>query len=113
MTSASEPSSLGEVDYALFDADQHDYEARDCLTRHLEKRHRHAVRWAEVDGQMQLLLNDRRVLTVHNPTFDPMGVPGCFEVYFRAENHEDFADLGATDMRKALRDNQRALTCPV
>jgi len=94
---ASEPSM--DVDYALFDADQHYYEASDCLTRHLEKRYRNTVRWADVGGQAHILINDRRLLTVPNPTFDPMGVPGSFETYFRAENHagRSMAEMAAME----------------
>jgi predicted TIM-barrel fold metal-dependent hydrolase len=88
MTSTATKSADPEIDYALFDADQHYYEARDCLTRHLEKRYRNTVRWADIGGQAQILLNDRRLLTVPNPIFDPMGAPGSFETYFRSENHD-------------------------
>ena len=76
------------VDYSLFDADQHYYEAEDALTRHLDPAFRHAVRWIEVEGRRTMLVNDKLLTVVPNPTYDPVGVPGSLRVYFRGENAE-------------------------
>jgi predicted TIM-barrel fold metal-dependent hydrolase len=75
-----------DVDYGLYDADEHYYEAEDALTRHLDKTHRRLVRWADIEGRRSLIVNDRLVTVVPNPTYDPVGVPGSLERYFRAEN---------------------------
>ena len=77
-----------DVTYGLSDADQHYYEAEDAVTRHLPKEHRSVVRWVEVDGRRLVLVGDRLLSIVPNPTYDPVGVPGSLEVYFRAQNHE-------------------------
>ncbi len=74
------------VDYRLFDADEHYYEAEDALTRHLPREHRRLVRWADIEGRRTLVVNDRLLTVVPNPTYDPVGVPGSLEVYFRSEN---------------------------
>src|SRR3954464_858367 len=74
------------IDYALFDADEHYYEAEDALTRHLDRPHRGLVRWADVEGRRTLIVNGRLVTVVPNPTYDPVGVPGPLDGYFRAEN---------------------------
>jgi predicted TIM-barrel fold metal-dependent hydrolase len=84
MDTAIEPN----VDYGLFDADQHYYEAPDCLTRHLDPKYRSVVKWADVGGRATLLINAKQLTVVPNPTYDPVGVPGSLEVYFRAENHD-------------------------
>jgi predicted TIM-barrel fold metal-dependent hydrolase len=76
------------IDYALCDADEHYYEAEDALTRYLDPKYRRAVRWIEMGGRKTLLINDRLVTVVPNPTYDPVGVPGSIETYFRAQNHE-------------------------
>lgn len=76
------------VDYGLYDADQHYYEPQDCLTRHLDPKHRRVVKWIEVDGRTSLLINAKQLTVVPNPTYDPVGAPGSMEMYFRAENHE-------------------------
>jgi predicted TIM-barrel fold metal-dependent hydrolase len=74
------------VDYGLYDADEHYYEAEDALTRHLPRQYRHAVRWADIEGRRTLLVNGKLVTVVPNPTYDPVGVPGSLERYFRAAN---------------------------
>jgi predicted TIM-barrel fold metal-dependent hydrolase len=81
-----------DVDYALCDADQHYYEPQDCLTRHLDKRHKSLLKWANIDGRTTLLIHGRQLTVVPNPTYDPVGAPGSLEIYFRAENH-DAAEL--------------------
>jgi predicted TIM-barrel fold metal-dependent hydrolase len=77
-----------DIDYGLYDADEHYYEAEDALTRHLERAHRRLVRWADIEGRRTLIVNDRLLTVVPNPTYDPVGVPGSLERYFRAENIE-------------------------
>src|SRR5215208_5491718 len=88
-----DPSHTGDaadpdVDYAIYDADQHYYEPKDCLTRHLDKRFKSIVKWADVDGRITVLINAKQLTVVPNPTYDPVGAPGSLEVYFRAENHD-------------------------
>lgn len=79
------------VDYGLYDADEHYYESEDALTRHLDPQFRGVVKWIEMSGRRTLLVNDRLVTVVPNPTYDPVGVPGSLEPYFRAENVEGTA----------------------
>jgi predicted TIM-barrel fold metal-dependent hydrolase len=74
------------VSWSLFDADQHYYEAEDAFTRHLEAAHRGAIRWAEIDGRKKLLVGDRLLRMVSNPTFDPVAKPGMLADYYRAKN---------------------------
>ena len=82
---------LPDVDYALYDADEHYYEAEDAVTRHLDPAFRHLVRWVDIEGRRTLLVNDKLVTVVPNPSYDPVGVPGSLEVYYRAQNHEGVA----------------------
>src|SRR5438105_13541303 len=74
------------IDFEIYDADEHYYEAEDALTRHLERQFRHLVRWADIEGRRTLVVNGKLVTVVPNPTYDPVGVPGSPERYFRAEN---------------------------
>jgi hypothetical protein len=82
------PSADPNVDFALYDADEHYYEPHDCLTRHLDQKHKSVVKWAEIGGRTSLIINAKQLTVVPNPTYDPVGVPGSMEVYFRAENHD-------------------------
>jgi predicted TIM-barrel fold metal-dependent hydrolase len=76
------------VDYALCDADQHYYEAPDCLTRYLDKKYRSVVRWIQFEGRTSVLIHGKQLTVVPNPTYNPVGRPGSLETYFRAENYE-------------------------
>src|SRR5579859_544932 len=75
-----------DAPWPLYDADQHYYEAEDAFSRHLEKAHRSAIRWVELDGRKRLLIGDRLFRMVANPTFDPVAKPGMLADYYRAKN---------------------------
>lgn len=79
------------VDYGLYDADEHYYESEDALTRHLDPQFGGVVKWIEMSGRRTLLVNDRLLTVVPNPTYDPVGVPGSLEPFFRADNAEGTA----------------------
>jgi predicted TIM-barrel fold metal-dependent hydrolase len=74
------------VDYGLYDADEHYYEAEDALTRHLAPAFKGLVKWVDIGHRRTMLIGDRLVTVVPNPTYDPVGVPGSLETYFRSEN---------------------------
>ncbi len=83
-------------DFAMFDADQHYYEATDAFTRHLDPRWTaRTMQWAEVRGKQRLLVGGRINRFIPNPTFDPIATPGALTDYFRAKD-------GVTDMRSAM-----------
>lgn len=108
-----------DVTYGLSDADQHYYEHTDAVTRHLPKSHKHAIHWIDIDGRKTLLVNNKLLTLIPNPTYDPVGQPGSLESYFRAQNHEgkeirDIVKMGPIpveardrDARVRLLDKQR------
>src|SRR5437763_13021028 len=79
-------SAVTVTPWPLYDVDQHYYEAEDAFGRHLEKAHRSAIRWVEIDGRKRLLVGDRLWRMVSNPTFDPVAKPGMLADYYRAKN---------------------------
>jgi predicted TIM-barrel fold metal-dependent hydrolase len=81
-------TTTSDLGFGIFDADEHYYEPVDALTRHLPKHLRRAVKWADVEGRQTMILNNKLVTVVPNPTYDPVGAPGSIETYFRAENHD-------------------------
>lgn len=88
------------MDFGIFDADQHYYEAEDCLTRHASKRMQamKAVRWiTEADGKRRRLVIDERITgVIGNPTFDPVARPGAFhETLKRLQAGEDRTNSAA------------------
>ncbi len=72
------------VDYPVFDADNHYYEALDAFTRHLDpKTGPRTVQWAEIDGRQYHVVGGKVSHAVVNPTFDPIAKPGALHQFFR------------------------------
>ncbi|MCU1452446.1 MAG: amidohydrolase [Acidimicrobiales bacterium] len=81
---------MATVDFDVFDADNHYYEATDAFTRHLDPRFaKRAMQWAEVDGKRRLVVAGRINRFIPNPTFDPIARPGCLDDYFRGRSPAD------------------------
>ncbi|MDA3039546.1 MAG: amidohydrolase family protein [Actinomycetota bacterium] len=66
------------MDYPIFDADNHYYEAVDTFTRHGDEKVRKHVRWMSEGKKQHLFFGDRRSTGVPNPTFNPIARPGAF-----------------------------------
>jgi predicted TIM-barrel fold metal-dependent hydrolase len=88
------------VDFAVFDADNHYYEALDAFTRHVEPQFaKRTMQWATIDGRLRLLVGGKVNRFIPNPTFDPVSKPGALDEYFRGRNpksadiRELFGDL--------------------
>ncbi len=89
---------MAELDYEIFDADNHYYEAPDAFTRHLEPGFsKRAMQWATVDGRTRLLVGGKVNRFIPNPRFDPVARPGCLDEYFRGRSP-------ANDIRGAFGD---------
>jgi predicted TIM-barrel fold metal-dependent hydrolase len=107
---------VAEPDFALFDCDNHYYEALDAFTRHLDPRvGRRAVAWAEIDGRKRLLVAEKVNRFIPNPTFDPVSKPGVLERFFRGDNPEGLdirAAFGELEpIRPEYRDREARLAC--
>jgi predicted TIM-barrel fold metal-dependent hydrolase len=71
------------------DADNHYYEPLDAFTRHLPKEfRRRGVRPVQSGKRVELLIGDRVNRFIPNPTFDPIIVAGCLDLYFRGQTPE-------------------------
>ena len=71
------------------DADNHYYEALDAFTRHLPKEFkRRGVRPVQSGKRVELLIADRVNRFIPNPTFDPIIVPGCLDLFLRGRMPE-------------------------
>jgi predicted TIM-barrel fold metal-dependent hydrolase len=70
------------MDFRIFDADQHYYEAEDCFTRYASPRmvKEKFVRWVtEADGKRRrLFVGGKAANVIGNPTFDPITAPGIY-----------------------------------
>jgi predicted TIM-barrel fold metal-dependent hydrolase len=85
------------MEYTIFDADQHYYEAEDCLTRFASARMQSEkyVRWlTEADGKRKrLIIGKQLVDVIGNPTFNPIAPPGILHDLLK--NMETGAARGA------------------
>ena len=71
------------------DADNHYYESLDAFTRHLPRAfQRRGVRAVQSGKRVELLIGERVNRFVPNPTFDPIIVPGCLDLFFRGQSPE-------------------------
>jgi predicted TIM-barrel fold metal-dependent hydrolase len=80
---------MSTVEFDVFDADNHYYEATDAFTRHLPASHRKVVQWAEIDGRKRMVVAGRVFRFIPNPTFDPVARPGSLDDYFRGKRAGD------------------------
>ncbi len=76
------------LDFAVCDADNHMYETRQALTRHLPDRYRGAIDYVDVHGRTKIVVRGRISEYIPNPTFDVVAAPGAQEEYFRHGNPE-------------------------
>ena len=115
---------MPELDFEIFDADNHYYEATDAFTRHLDPAMaRRTMQWAEINGRQRLLVGGKVCRFIPNPTFDPVARPGSLDDYFRGKVAADdirsaFGELEPInpayrdhDARLAVMDAQRMAGC--
>ena len=91
-----------KLDYAVWDADNHMYEAVDSYTRHLPKRYEGAIRFVDVNGRDKLEILGKVSETIPNPTYVVIPTPGAWTEYFRGNNPEG----------KSLRELAQPIRCP-
>ena len=84
------------IDFQLFDADNHYYEAPDAFTRHIEPKFaKRGMQWVTVGGKTRLMVDGRLNRFIPNPLFDPVAKPGVLDDYFRGKS-------GSDDIRSAF-----------
>ncbi|MBL7500288.1 amidohydrolase [Frankia sp. CNm7] len=76
------------VDVPIFDADNHMYETREALTKHLPDRYKGAIDYVDVRGRTKIMVRGKVSEYIPNPTFDVVARPGAQEDYYRKGNPE-------------------------
>jgi predicted TIM-barrel fold metal-dependent hydrolase len=77
---------MSMLDFPIFDADNHYYEATDAFTRHLDKSMRkRTMQWATIDGRPRLLVAGAINRFIPNPAFTHLAQPGSLVDFFRAK----------------------------
>jgi predicted TIM-barrel fold metal-dependent hydrolase len=77
-----------DLSFPVFDADNHLYETRDALTKHLPDAYRHVIGYVEVDGRTKITVKNQISEYIPNPTFERVAAPGAQEEYFKVGNPE-------------------------
>ena len=77
-----------QLDFQVFDVDNHMYETRDALTRYLPPEYEGVIQYVEVKGRTKIAVKGRISDYIPNPTFDKVAAPGAQEEYFKHGNPE-------------------------
>ena len=77
-----------EINFPVFDADNHLYETREALTRYLPDAYQGAIDYVDVHGRTKIVVRGQISDYIPNPTFDRVGRPGAQEEYFKIGNPE-------------------------
>ena len=77
-----------QLDFPVFDADNHMYETTDALTKHLPDSHRGLIDYIDHHGRTKILVRGKISNYIPNPTFQRVGSPGAQEEYFKHGNPE-------------------------
>jgi predicted TIM-barrel fold metal-dependent hydrolase len=80
---------MNSIQFDVFDADNHYYEATDAFIRHLPRHRSKLVQWAVIDGKQRMVVDGKVFKFIPNPTFDPVARPGCLDEYFRGKRAGD------------------------
>jgi predicted TIM-barrel fold metal-dependent hydrolase len=73
-------------DFPVFDADNHLYETKDAFTRHLPKKYKGVIDYADVRGRTKIVVKGQISNYIPNPTFDVVARPGAHEDFFKHGN---------------------------
>ena len=75
---------MADYQGAIFDADNHFYEAHDAFTRHVPPKMRpRCVEWIELESGRKYQVIGGKIDRGNNPTFDPISKPGVLRPFFR------------------------------
>jgi predicted TIM-barrel fold metal-dependent hydrolase len=77
-----------QLDFPVFDADNHMYETPDALTKFLPESHAGLVQYVQVNGRTKIAVKGRISDYIPNPTFEKVAAPGAQEEYFKVGNKE-------------------------
>ena len=72
----------------FFDADNHIYEPPEALLKYLPERYRGAIKFLKDGRRDVIVIQDRLIDFIPNPTFAVVAAPGVFARYYSANNPE-------------------------
>ena len=97
-----------ELDYALFDADNHYYEPRDCFSRHIEAPFRdRAIRPVVRDDGREVLFFGDDELVFPTVKFDKCEPPGALREILRSAKYRTFEEARSDIGRRVIEGKSR------
>ena len=75
-----------QLDFPVFDADTHLYEAEDAFTRYLPKQYDGLIKYVEVKGRTKIAIKNKISDYIPNPTFQVVAPPGAYELQYKLQN---------------------------
>ena len=78
-----------QLDFPVFDCDNHMYETPDALTKFIDPAFAGVIDYVEVDGRTKIRVKGQISEYIPNPTFAKVAAPGAQEEYFRHGNPEN------------------------
>src|SRR3954466_3067433 len=75
-----------KLDYLVFDADNHMYEATDAFTKYLPEENAGLIKYVEVNGRTKIAIKNKISDYIPNPTFNKITSPGAQELEFKLKN---------------------------
>ncbi|HUR77103.1 MAG TPA: amidohydrolase family protein [Acidimicrobiales bacterium] len=75
-----------KLDFPVFDADNHLYEAEDAFTRHLPVEYAHLIKYVQINGRTKIAIKNKISEYIPNPTFNVVAPPGAQELEFKLKN---------------------------
>jgi predicted TIM-barrel fold metal-dependent hydrolase len=79
---------MANLDFDVYDADNHLYETEDAFTRHLPESHRNLFRFVEIRGRKKLVVRDTITEFIPNPTFEVVARPGAHMAFYGGANDD-------------------------
>jgi predicted TIM-barrel fold metal-dependent hydrolase len=75
-----------ELDFPIFDVDNHMYETPDALTKFVPDEFAGVIQYIQVDGRTKIAVKGKISNYIPNPTFERVAAPGAQEEYFKVGN---------------------------
>ena len=66
-----------DLDFPIFDADNHMYETEEALTKFLPKQYAKAIEYIDIRGRTKIVVRGTISEYIPNPTFAVVAAPGC------------------------------------
>ena len=83
-----------QLDFPVFDADNHFYETIDAFTRYLPAEYAEVIKYVEVKGRTKLAIKNRITDYIPNPTFNVVAPPGADELKYKLQNPDSVTKPG-------------------